>query len=111
MQTIVLSEDDEDPSKFRAATVSIGMFGVLSEITIRVAKAFNLKETRSPHTLDKCLDNLDDLVKGHKYVKMWVDFHNDFCALYQTEETTEPLSGNPGRLQSYLMVRIAFCKI
>lgn len=100
----MLSEDDEDPSRFRAAVVSIGMFGVLSEITIQVATAFNLKEIRTPYTLQECLDRLDELVKGHTYVKMWVEFYNDFCALYQTERTTEPRTGNPGRIESYLMV-------
>ena len=99
-----LSEDDEDPSRFRAAVVSIGLYGVLSEITIRVEKAFNLKEIRSPHTLDECLSNLDELVRGHTFVKMWVEFYHNFCALYQTEITTEELTGNPGMLESFLMV-------
>lgn len=104
MKTITLSESDEDPSRFRAAVVSIGMFGVLSEITLRVDNAFDLKEIRSPHTLDECLENLDEQVQGHTYVKWWVDFHNNFCALYQTETTAEPRSGNPGMIESFLVV-------
>lgn len=80
------------------------MFGVLSEITIRVSKAFNLREIRTAYTLDECLRNLTELVEGHEYVKMWVDFYNNFCALYQTERTTDPITGNPGRIESFLMV-------
>lgn len=85
--------------------VSIGMFGVLSEITIRVADAFLLKEKRSPQTLDTCLSELTTLVEGHEYVKMWVDFHNNFCALYQTEKasTCEDCK-NPSKLEGYLQV-------
>ena len=82
------------------------MFGVLSEITIRVSKAFNLKEVRTPHTLEECLSNLTELVEGHTYVKMWVDFHNNFCALYQTEHTNETITEGPGKIESYLMVSL-----
>ena len=104
MQTIELSEDDKDDKNFRSAVVSIGTYGVLSEITIRVQKEFNLNETRSPHTLKYCLQNLNELVKEHKYVKMWVEFYNDFCALYQTFPTTEEPTGNPSMIESYLTV-------
>ena len=107
----MLSEDDEDPSRFHAAAVSIGTFGVLSEITIRVANAFNLKEVRTPYTLDECLSRLNEFVEGHTYTKMWVEFYNNFCALYQTENTTEPTSGNPGMLESYLMVSLFYSHI
>lgn len=80
------------------------MFGVMSEITIKVANAFNLKEVRSPHTLDYCLGNLNTLVEGHEYTKFWVEFYNNFCAVYQTEKTNEDISGNPGMIESYLTV-------
>ena len=77
---------------------------MLSEITLRVDKSFNLMEQRTPQTLDYCLDNLDHLVKGHRYVKFWVEFYNNFCVVYQTDKTTEPLSGNPGMIESFLTV-------
>ncbi len=107
----MLSEDDEDPSRFHAAAVSFGTFGVLSEVTIRVANAFNLMEVRTAYTLDECLRRLDEFVKGHTYVKMWVEFYHNFCALYQTEKTTEPRSGNPGMILGYLIVsQLALCE-
>jgi hypothetical protein len=105
-----LSEDDADTKKFRAAVVSVGMFGVLSEITIRVDYAFNLVEIRTAKELNgDCLANLDKYVNGHTYVKMWVDFHHDFCALYQTERTNKTVTEPPGRLESFLMVSKHVC--
>ena len=103
-QTIIVSEDDEDPSGFRAAVVSVGMFGVLSEITLHVDRAFNLKERRTPQTLDFCLENLDSLVNGHQYVKFWVEFYNNFCVVYETDKTDEAIGGNPGMIESFLTV-------
>ena len=99
-----MSEDDQDPSDFRAAVVSVGMFGVLSEITLRVDRAFKLKERRAPQTLDYCLENLDSLVNGHQYVKFWVEFYNNFCVVYETDKTDEAISDRPGMIESFLTV-------
>ena len=82
------------------------MFGVLSEITLHVDKAFKLKEKRSPQTLDFCLENLDQLVNSHQYVKFWVEFYDNFCVVYQTDETTDDIGGNPGIVESFLTVQL-----
>ena len=95
---------DSDPELFRAAQVSIGMFGILTEVTMRVRSKFNLKEIRTRQNLTYCLNNLDSLVQGdYKYVKMWVEFYNDLCVLYQTEETNEAIEPLPWWL-GYLTV-------
>ena len=87
---MVTVTEDSNAELFKAAQVSIGMFGILSEVTLKVRSKFNLKEIRTSQTLTYCLNNLDTLVQGdHKYVKMWVEFYNDFCVLYQTEETSD----------------------
>ena len=99
-----MSEDDQDPSDFKAAVVSIGMFGVLSEITLRVDRAFNLKERRTPQTLDYCLENLDSIVNSHRYVKFWVEFYNNFCLVYETDKTDEAVRDRPGMIESFLTV-------
>ena len=96
--------EDSNAKLFKAAQVSIGMFGILSEVTLRVRSKFNLKEIRTSQTLTYCLNNLDTLVQGdHKYVKMWVEFYNDFCVLYQTGETNDDIKPLPWWL-GYLTV-------
>ena len=108
---MVTVSEDKKAELFRATQVNIGMFGVISEVTLRVKNKFNLKEVRTSHTLDYCLENLDNLVQGnHTYVKMWVEFYNNFCVLYETEETTEDIKPLPWWLNwwiSYLTVSIS----
>ncbi len=82
------------------------MFGVLSEITLRVDHAFNLKERRTPKTLKYCLDHLDWLVNSHQYVKFWVEFYNNFCVVYETNRTDEAIGDNPGMIESFLTVSV-----
>ena len=82
------------------------MFGVLSEITLHVDHAFNLKEKRTLQTLDFCLDNLNSLVENHQYAKFWVEFYNNFCVLYETDRTDEDVGDNPGMFESFMMVNM-----
>ena len=93
---MTVTAEDSDTKQFRAAQISIGMFGVISQVTLRVQEKFKLKEFRSRRTLDYCLSNLDNLVRGdHKYVKMWIEFYNDFCLLYQTDATEDEITPLP----------------
>ena len=43
-QVLVLSEVD-DPDLFKAAVVSVGLLGVVTQVTLRIVPAFNLHET------------------------------------------------------------------
>lgn len=103
IQIVTVGEGD---STFKAAQVNIGMFGVLTEITLRVEEKFYLKEIRTHHTLQYCLTDMDKLVKddGYKYVKMWMEFYNDFCVLYQTNKTDDEVQETPARWLSFLTV-------
>lgn len=44
LQVLVLSEADT-PDMFKAALVSVGLLGVVTEVTLRIEPAFNLHET------------------------------------------------------------------
>lgn len=105
-QVIELSEGDPD---FEAAQVSIGLFGVITEVTLKVRDKFKLKELRHRYRggLTKCLEDLPTLATDPKYtyVKMWVEFYNDFCILFQTEPTNDRIKCVPSDLLSFLTVR------
>ena len=107
-QVVTVSKDDSNSDNFRAAQVSIGMLGVLSEVTVKVDYAFNLEEFRTHTTLDDCLDHLKDLVEDgcFQYVKFWVEFYNNFCVVYQTRRTTLTVKDPPSDLLAFLTVRI-----
>lgn len=88
--------DKASTDLLKAAQVSIGMFGVLSEVTVKVTKKFHLKEERTFHSLDYCMNHLDELVNGeHTFVKMWVELHNSHCVLFQTHKTNENIKSVP----------------
>ena len=82
------------------------MLGVLSEVTIKIKEKFYLRELRNHYPLSYCLDNLDQLVKTDEYshVKLWLEFYNDFCVLYQTNQTNNELEETPSFVESFIVV-------
>ena len=104
IQVITLDKSDE---RFKALQVSIGMCGVLVEVTLKVEAEYRLSELRSGHTLDECINDLDTLSKGER-VKFWVDFRNNFCNVFNTSKTVEPPMGAVCRIISHIIVRLSF---
>lgn len=104
-QVVELSEGDD----FEAAKVSIGLFGVITEVTLRVRDKYNLRELRTHDTLTNCIENIFTLSNSseYQYVKFWVEFYNNFCIKYQTKVTEEPIRDNPGKVISFLTVSIS----
>ncbi|KAL5475496.1 hypothetical protein EMCRGX_G025317 [Ephydatia muelleri] len=95
------SEDDKDPSLFRAMQVSIGMLGVITEVTLHVEKAYHLEERRTFHTLDYCLDHLHEIAY-EPASKIWLDFHNDFCVHFTMRRSSNPIGSDAGYVRMAL---------
>ena len=69
--------------------MSLGLLGVISEVTIQCEPAFNLREIRQTIPLDECLDNLDNLVRGGQHVKYWIDIYTEKCAVFMANRTSD----------------------
>jgi len=64
---------DENPELFRVARVGLGVFGIISEITLAVEPAFNLHAVEGPHPIAEVLDNwLDDVADNDHYEFFWI---------------------------------------
>lgn len=62
---------EQDENLLRAAQVSLGMLGVLTEVTIEVAPAYDLQEVAGTMDLDQVLDQWDDLVASHRHFSFY----------------------------------------
>lgn len=59
-----------DP-RLAGARVHLGALGVITEVTLRVDRAFCLIEERTRMRLDDAADALPSLAAAHEYVKVW----------------------------------------
>ncbi|CAN7262925.1 FAD-binding protein [Pararhizobium sp. LjRoot255] len=63
----ILVIDDSQPDMLNAARVSLGMLGVISEITLQVMESYNLHEKLWRCTFDECMEQHDDLAANHRH--------------------------------------------
>jgi len=87
---------------FRAAQVSMGLLGVITEVTFQCEPTFNLEETITTPVIDDCIDNLGQLAYTAEHVKIWLELCSRSCAYYQTNRTKEKPRDNPEHLVNTL---------
>src|SRR3712207_1288443 len=91
---------DEDPDLFRAARVSFGAVGVISEVTLRCRPLHRLRRIDEPRPLGEVLDSLDSLVDSRERFEFFA-FPYGRMALARTTETTDAPATPPPRWRSF----------
>ena len=73
--------------EFHPLQVSLGLLGVITEVTLQCEPAFNLQETMEKGTLDECLTTMDAVADSAEHVKLWVEVFSKSCDIYRYERT------------------------
>ncbi|MCA1405589.1 FAD-binding protein [Ensifer sp. IC3342] len=63
----ILVVDETTPDLLEAARVSVGMLGVISEITLQTMDAYNLHEKLWRCDFDECMEQHDELAAEHRH--------------------------------------------
>ena len=79
---------DDDPDAWRAARVSLGALGVVTEVTLRTVPAFTLRGVDAPMGLDEVLERLDELATASEHFEFFT-FPHTGVALTRTNRRVE----------------------
>lgn len=80
-----------DPDLFRAAVLSLGAVGIITEITMRVVPAFNLRWHQTVDTDSKVFEAWGDaLWKQAEFSRVWWLPHTRRAVVWAAEKTDEP---------------------
>lgn len=82
-----------EPELFSMARVNLGCLGIVTEITFRCIKAFDLEERLELVDFDNVLADLDTIVNENDYLKLWWLPYTDKIQVYMLNKTTKPRSG------------------
>ena len=81
--------------ELKAARVSVGALGVVTEMTLKTVPLYTLKGVDEPQPLREVLDNLDALADGPRHFEFYAFPHTDI-ALTRTNEITDEPPDPPG---------------
>lgn len=100
--------DARDPLWLRAASLSLGLLGVLTKITISTSPAYKLREQNAAMSMEECLAMFLETEAARRNAEFWWLPALDTCVLKTFVETDdEPFredspEAEPGTLERYL---------
>jgi len=105
----MLSLSPGDGELFRAAAVSFGLFGVISQVRLRAVPAYRLHERTWAASFEECRESVGRQIDDNDHFEFfWLPKH-DACAMKCLNATDEPVSppvplveAPPGTVERYL---------
>ncbi|HEY3185920.1 MAG TPA: D-arabinono-1,4-lactone oxidase [Solirubrobacteraceae bacterium] len=84
-----------DPEDLRAARVSLGALGVVTEVTLRCVPLYGLRRVDEPQPIDATLARLDDLVAAHDHLELFAFPHTSTTMVRRTERVGTDVRATP----------------
>lgn len=73
--------ETQEPEIFKAAQVSLGMLGIVSQVTLRCLPTYHLHERTWVAGFDECLENLDQHIANNRHFEFFWSPNEDACAM------------------------------
>ena len=83
-----------DPDLFAAQRLSLGLFGIATEIEVAVVPAFHLIERVDKRSWSEVRESFDQLAEQHRHIEFWFFPHADDVIL-KTLDLTDPCDPPP----------------
>ncbi|MDP2311116.1 MAG: D-arabinono-1,4-lactone oxidase [Pseudomonadota bacterium] len=91
-EVLVLDEGDE---RLPAARVSLGALGVVTQVTMRVERAFQVTESNTPVSFEAGVQALTTLAGESEWAKLWWLPHTDAAMLIRAHRSDTPATYSP----------------
>lgn len=93
---VVRCNETTNPALFRAALISLGAMGIITEMTLRTVPTFNIAWHQSMVALPRILDSWDaDLWSSAEYVRVWWLPYLKRAILWRADRTDLPAREPP----------------
>ncbi|KAI9675662.1 MAG: D-arabinono-1,4-lactone oxidase [Caeruleum heppii] len=87
----VLCSADQNEDLFRAALVSLGALGIITEVSFQAVPAFDLEWLQTLSPLDKVLSDWDkDLWTRSEFVRVWWLPYSKRAVVWRADKTSKP---------------------
>jgi FAD/FMN-containing dehydrogenase len=107
---IITCSETEEPATFKAAQLSLGLLGIVSQVRLRVVPAYRLLERTWVEGVERCLAEFDSLDQSNRHVEFFWVPATDTCALKTLNSTDDEPRGiapgdlaPPGTIERYVL--------
>jgi L-gulonolactone oxidase len=98
---VVRCSPRDDAEAWRAARVSVGALGVVTEVTLRCVPAFTLRRVDAPAPLEETLERLEETVAAEEHFEFFTFPYTDI-ALTRTSTRVDGPPAPPSRARRWL---------
>ncbi len=82
---------EQNPDLFRAALVSLGALGIITEVTFQAVPAFDIEWSQSLHPLDEIISDWEnDLWTQKEFMRVWWLPYMKRCIKWRADKTDKP---------------------
>lgn len=97
---IIVCSRQQHEDVFHHGRVSLGALGVITELTLRVIPAFNLRAVEQPMRIDHVLDNYSRLIEEHDFFEFYWVPHTKWALTKANNLSSDPVD-SPGRFRTW----------
>jgi FAD/FMN-containing dehydrogenase len=87
----------ENPEILKAARVSLGSLGIITQITLKCLPAYNLHEKQWEASFDQCMADLDQQIADNRHFEFFWRPQRDVCSMKSLNPTQEAPNELPDR--------------
>ncbi|CUM66779.1 uncharacterized protein PRCAT00004460001 [Priceomyces carsonii] len=85
----------EKPDLFRAALLSLGKVGIITQVTIRTCPRYTIKSKQEIIRFDTLLAQWDSIWLDSEFIRIWWFPYSQNCVCWRAAKSDEPLSDPP----------------
>jgi D-arabinono-1,4-lactone oxidase len=82
----------ESPEIFRAALLSLGKIGIITQVTLRTCPSYTIKSKQEMIKFDTLLSNWDNLWLDSEFIRIWWFPYSGNCICWRASKSDDPLS-------------------
>lgn len=92
MGELVSCSSTENPDIFKAACLSLGKIGLITEVTFRAVPKFQLKSVQEVINIDTLIEKFDSIWTSDEFIRVWWFPYTKKCILWRASKSTDPIS-------------------
>jgi FAD-linked oxidoreductase len=96
----LICSSQQNSEVLHCGRVSLGALGVITEVTLRVVPAFNLRAVEQPMRIDYVLDNFSRLIEENDFFEFYWVPHTRWALTKANNVSTDPVD-SPGRFRTW----------